>query len=459
MSGALASAVSRQRIWFSLWMVILLAAVGSAHAAEIAITAAQGAAGTTVSMPVVLTLAAGEQCNKVELLVNVTPVGVSPSLTANLGYTNLVNPAAGMLGPTITPSFTAPNTWVLNVAWATSSSMFDMINGPATVTVGDVLVPLPSSAMPGSSYTVHLVPYDATAKTGTTAKVATQGPITTTLGPDVIVGVPLPTYALNLTGSHGQVEVNGTQYALPWSGNLLAESTASLEAVPDAHHLFQSWAGDLTGSDNPTSLVMDSDKSVSATFVLSFTDVPVGFWAYAEIEACTDANIVNGYPDNTYQPGNPVTRDQMAVYISRALVGGDANVPTGPATPSFSDVPTTQWAYKYIEYCYAQQVVIGFPDGTYQPSLSVDRGQMAVFIARAIATPTDRPDLISYIPPTTATFPDVPTSFWAFKFVEYIAQPSIAVTHGYPDGDYHPEYPCTRDQMAVYVARAFKLPM
>ena len=29
----------------------------------------------------------------------------------------------------------------------------------------------------------------------------------------------------------------------------------------------------------------------------------------------------------------------------------------------------------------------------------------------------------------------------------------------YPDGDYHPEYVCTRDQMAVYVARAFKLPM
>jgi hypothetical protein len=42
--------------------------------------------------------------------------------------------------------------------------------------------------------------------------------------------------------------------------------------------------------------------------------------------------------------------------------------------------------------------------------------------------------------------------------VEYIAQPAIAVTLGYPDGLYHPEYACTRDQMAVYVARAFQLP-
>ncbi len=46
--------------------------------------------------------------------------------------------------------------------------------------------------------------------------------------------------------------------------------------------------------------------------------------------------------------------------------------------------------------------------------------------------------------------------YWVtYKLIEYIAQDSIAVTQGYPDGLYHPEEPCTRDQMAVYVARAF----
>jgi len=110
-------------------------------------------------------------------------------------------------------------------------------------------------------------------------------------------------------------------------------------------------------------------------------------------------------------------------------------------------------------YAVSKGVVKGYSDGTYKPTDQVDRGQMSVFIARAIATPTDRPDLTSYTPPTTATFPDVPTSFWSYKFVEYIAQASVGVTKGYPDGDYHPEYICTRDQMAVYVARAFGLPL
>ena len=39
-----------------------------------------------------------------------------------------------------------------------------------------------------------------------------------------------------------------------------------LTAVPAAGYDFVSWGGDLTGSDNPSSLVMDGDKSVTATF-------------------------------------------------------------------------------------------------------------------------------------------------------------------------------------------------
>jgi len=57
----------------------------------------------------------------------------------------------------------------------------------------------------------------------------------------------------------------------------------------------------------------------------------------------------------------------------------------------------------------------------------------------------------------TPSFGDVAADFWAFKYIQYIADPSREVTKGYPDGDYHPEYVCTRDQMAVYIARAFGL--
>ncbi|MGD0113681.1 MAG: FG-GAP-like repeat-containing protein [Armatimonadota bacterium] len=192
--------------------------------------------------------------------------------------------------------------------------------------------------------------------------------------------------------------------------------------------------------------------------LVTFLDVPEDFWALDQILSCVDAGIAKGYSDGTYKPGAPVTRDQMAVYISRALAGGDAAVPTGPATATFSDVPTDYWAFKYVEYAVEQNVVKGYSDGTYKPADQVTRDQMAVFIARSIYTPTAaRLDLTGYTPPATPDFPDVLTNYWAYKYIEYAKQAGIV--NGYPDGDYRPEDVVTRDQMAVYVARAFQLPL
>jgi hypothetical protein len=186
-----------------------------------------------------------------------------------------------------------------------------------------------------------------------------------------------------------------------------------------------------------------------------FYDVPPYHWAFEQVEACVDANIVKGYDDGLYHPEYPVTRDQMAVYIARALVSpsGDAAIPDPEPPPSFSDVPPTHWAYKHIEYAVSQNVVKGYDDGTYQPSLTVDRGQMAVYVARAMVAPGGDAAIPDPVPP--ATFPDVPDSYWAYKQVEYCV--GQGVVKGYDDGNYHPANPVTRDQMAVYIARAFAL--
>jgi hypothetical protein len=187
----------------------------------------------------------------------------------------------------------------------------------------------------------------------------------------------------------------------------------------------------------------------------SFADVPYYHWAKEAIESISQAGLASGYPDGRYHPEGAVTRDQMAVYLSRALAGGEANVPAGPATATFVDVPVDYWAYRCVEYAVDRGLVSGYARGVYRPTEEVDRGQMAVFIARATATPTAGADLADYTPPATASFPDVPTGFWAYKYVEYIK--AGGVTGGYPDGRYHPEHVCTRDQMAVYLQRAFAL--
>ena len=185
----------------------------------------------------------------------------------------------------------------------------------------------------------------------------------------------------------------------------------------------------------------------------SFCDVAPDNWAWAAVEACTAAGIVGGYPDGSYGPDVVVTRDAMAVFVARALTGG--HVPPGPGTPHFPDVGTGHWAYEAVEYAYANGIVAGYPGGKYEPDLPVDRGQMAAFMARAIVTPTGEAGLASYTPPATPSFPDVPPDFWTYKHIEYLKAQGIV--GGYWDGLYHPEIVCTREQMAVFVARAFGL--
>ncbi len=188
-----------------------------------------------------------------------------------------------------------------------------------------------------------------------------------------------------------------------------------------------------------------------------FSDVAAGYWATPSILACVNAGLVAGYTNGTYQPSVSVTRDQMAAYIARALAGGDANVPAYTGTPHFTDVPAGNWALKYVEYAYAQNVVQGYADGSYAPAGQLNRGQMAAFIARALVAPGG--DAAIPVPTGSATFTDVSSSFGFYKQIEYIAHTTPAVTVGYGDGTYQPDTLCTRDQMAVFVQRAFHLPV
>jgi len=183
----------------------------------------------------------------------------------------------------------------------------------------------------------------------------------------------------------------------------------------------------------------------------AFPDMPLTHWAQDEVWRCSRAGVVNGYPDGNYQPAVAVDRGQMAVYVARALAGNEGSVPLFSGESTFSDVPGNFWALKHIEYAVAENVVGGYSDGTYQPAWLVDRGQMAVYVARARGWVGIADDM------TTApeVFPDVPGGYWAGTAVQACVE--NGVVRGYDDGYYYPANVVTRDQMAVYVARAFGL--
>jgi len=260
-----------------------------------------------------------------------------------------------------------------------------------------------------------------------------------------VVPVPAEVHAVAVSGRYAYVSASEAGlYVLD----------ISKPAMPVVVGVYPTW-GAAMGADLAGDLIYlcDYGKGLSVLRVApGFSDVPSSHWAFDEIQDCYRYDIVLGYADRSYHPEEPVTRDQMAVYISRGLAGGDGAVPDGPPTAHFSDVPPDHWAYKYIEYALAAGVALGYPDGSYRPGDIVGRGQMAVYMARALCGGDDNvPDA----PDGTPSFPDVGPFAWTYKYVEYCH--SQGVVGGYPDGSYRPGAIVDRAQMAVYVARAFAL--
>jgi hypothetical protein len=77
------------------------------------------------------------------------------------------------------------------------------------------------------------------------------------------------TYTLTVdVGPGGGIEVNGTAPSLYPATYTFAEgASVNLEAVPASGYSFANWSGSLSSSENPTTIIMDSDKEIAANFI------------------------------------------------------------------------------------------------------------------------------------------------------------------------------------------------
>src|SRR5262249_46362742 len=112
-----------------------------------------------------------------------------------------------------------------------------------------------------------------------------------------------------------------------------------------------------------------------------------------------------------------------------------------------ADVPQTHPFYAFIEEMKARSITAGCGGGNYCPESPVTRGQMAVFIIKALG--------VTPPPPATPHFADVPTTHPFYGYIEEML--ARGITAGCGGGNYCPESPVTRGQMAVFLVRAFNL--
>jgi hypothetical protein len=111
-----------------------------------------------------------------------------------------------------------------------------------------------------------------------------------------------------------------------------------------------------------------------------FTDVPASSPFCKWIEELARLGVVTGCGGGNYCPSDPVTREQMAVFVLRTL-DGTLNPPNCVPPNLFADVPETSPFCKWIEELANRGVVTGCGGGNYCPTADVTREQMSVFLA------------------------------------------------------------------------------
>lgn len=188
----------------------------------------------------------------------------------------------------------------------------------------------------------------------------------------------------------------------------------------------------------------------------SFSDVPQDYWAYAYIEALHEAGLTGGYTDGTYRPENAVTRAEMAVFLERGMRGAAYVPPTGKPG-SFGDVSTAYWASDWIEQLYFDGITSGCSTAPrrYCPEQEVTRAEMAIFLERARRWP----DFSTPPSATGAIFEDVSESHWAADWIEELYQDAITSGCSLDPPMYCPGSDVTRAEMAVFLVKAFDLPL
>jgi hypothetical protein len=180
----------------------------------------------------------------------------------------------------------------------------------------------------------------------------------------------------------------------------------------------------------------------------TFDDVPVDYWAFSFIEKLLVSGITSGCGGGNYCPENIVTRAQMAVFLERGIRGSDYSPPAATGNV-FLDVAASDFAASFIEQLFADGITGGCGNNNYCPDAGVTRAQMAVFLLRSKFGSAYVP------PPANGIFDDVPIGSFADAWVEQLAAEGI--TSGCGGGNYCPDDPVTRAQMAVFLVRAFGL--
>ncbi len=130
--------------------------------------------------------------------------------------------------------------------------------------------------------------------------------------------------------------------------------------------------------------------------------------------------------------------------VSSLLLDGDQTVYAGwaPLDLPFRDVRPEDWFYADVRYVYESGLMNGTAEGLFSPDLFTSRAMIVTVLWRLSGSP-----VVNYYMP----FADVDQAAWYAEAVRWAA--SCGIVAGYDNGDFGPNDPITREQLAAILYR------
>ena len=171
-----------------------------------------------------------------------------------------------------------------------------------------------------------------------------------------------------------------------------------------------------------------------------FKDVKKNHPNYAAIQEMEKKGLINGYPDGTFRPNEPISRKHVATLLDQAL-----KLPTASKKLIYKDVPLSHPYYQPIMNLTQAGIVGGAGNQKFNPNASVTRVQMAKMLDLAFNFQfSDRP----------GGFHDMYIDHWGFVHAHALLENGVSKGD---KGNFHPNRPVTRAHYAEFLNRSLKV--
>ncbi|EKE02174.1 MAG: S-layer protein [uncultured bacterium] len=121
-------------------------------------------------------------------------------------------------------------------------------------------------------------------------------------------------------------------------------------------------------------------------------------------------------------------RKRINIFVIALMLLGTTTI--SAVAKDFSDIDYTHWAYQAVQALAENEVVVGYPDGTFQPDEPATRAEFATMVIKALRQEHAQPCEIFY-------FSDLAETHWAYSTIQKAC--AFDLIKGFPDETFKPE--------------------